>query len=101
MSLGNVLSARKLEYLDYKHPNYEEKSKIRVIEYFEIYLPIMVRLITILKGKYPNILSGWKQKNMEDKNDPRISSTDLIDRRYIPRVDSLIPYLNKLEELGF
>lgn len=101
MSLGNMLSARKLEYLDYKDQNYDEKSKMRVIEYFKIYLPIMVRLINILNDKYPDIISGWKQKKMEDKNDPRISSIDLIDRKYIPQEATLMPYLAKLEELGF
>ena len=101
MSLGNMLSTRKIEYLDYKDPDYEKKSKIRTIEYFKINLPIMVRLINILNDKYPDIISSWKQKNMEDKNDPRIASTDLINRKYIPRVASLVPYLDKLEKMGF
>lgn len=101
MDLRLGLTARKFEPLDYKAPDYEEKAKAQSIEKYKISLPLMIRLLSILKEKYPDILADWQRKHDEDKKNPSISVSDLIDRRYIPPHPDLEPHLKKLEEMGF
>lgn len=101
ISLKTALSARKFENLDYKAPDYDEKAKEQSIERYKIQLPMMIRFLGILQEKYPDILEAWQKQHEEDKQDPRMSVSELIDRRYIPEHPDLLPYLKKLEEMGF
>lgn len=101
IDLKIALTARKFEKLDYKAPNYKEKAKVQAIEGYKISLPMMVRFLGILEERYPDILADWQRQHDEDKNDPRISASELIDRRYIPEHPDLEPHLKKLEEMGF
>ena len=101
IDLRHGLTARKFEPLDYEAPDYEEKVKAQAIEKYKISLPTMVRFLGILKEKYPNILAEWQRQRDEDKKNPSMSVSDLIDRRYIPEHPDLAPHLKKLEEMGF
>ncbi len=101
ISLKTALSARKFEKLDYKAPDYEEKSKLQSIEQNKIFLPLMIRFLGILKEKYPDILADWQRQHEEDKNNPSMSVSELIDRRYMPEDSEVEGYLKKLEEMGF
>lgn len=101
ISLRTALSARKWPSLEYKAPDYEEKAKLQSIERNKIFLPLMIRFLGILKEKYPNILADWQRQHEEDKGNPRMSVSEMIDRRYMPDDPELRGYLKKLEEMGF
>lgn len=101
MSLKTALSTRKFEQLDYDASDYEEKENAQRIEKNKIFLPLMIRFLGILKEKYPDILAEWQRQYAADKNNPRMSVPELIDRRYIPQHPELDRYLKKLEEMGF
>ena len=97
MDLKIGLTARKFEPLDYKAPDYEEKSKAQAIEKYKISLPMMVRFLGILKEKYPDILAEWQRQRDEDRKNPSMSVADLIDRRYIPQHPELEPHHETLQ----
>jgi hypothetical protein len=102
MSLRIALTERKWPRLDYKADDYQEKSAEQSIERNKVYLPMMVRFLTILRDKFPEILEDYKRAYAEKEADPRISQSPIIDRRYIQTDHSdLAPQLQKLEELGF
>ena len=101
ISLKTALTARKFEPLDYKAPDYEEKSKAQAIEKYKISLPLMIRLLGILKEKYPDILADWQRQHDEDKQNPSMRVAEMIEREYIPQHPDLEPHLKKLEEIGF
>lgn len=101
MSLRIALTARKFERLDYNALDYEEKVRLQSIEKNKVFLPTMVRFISILQEKYPEILLGWRKKYYEDKKNPRISRSEMIQREYIPEHPDFEPYLKRLEEMGF
>ena len=101
ISLETALTARKFEPLDYKAPDYEEKSKAQAIEKYKISLPLMIRLLGILKEKYPDILADWQRQHDEDKQNPSMRVAEMIEREYIPQHPDLEPHLKKLEEIGF
>ena len=101
MDLKIGLTARKFEPLDYKAPDYEEKAKALAIEKYKISLPLMIRLLGILKEKYPDILADWQRQHDEDKQNPNMRVGEMIEREYIPQHPDLEPHLKKLEEMGF
>ena len=101
MDLKIGLTARKFEPLDYKAPDYEEKAKAQAIEKYKISLPLMIRLLGILKEKYSDILADWQRKHDEDKQNPNMRVGEMIEREYIPQHPDLDPHLKKLEEMGF
>src|SRR3989344_1517727 len=101
ISLKIALTARKFEPLDYKAPDYKEKAKAQAIEKYKISLPLMIRLLGILKEKYPDILADWQRQHDEDKKNPSMSVGEMIERKYIPEHPDLAPHLKKLEEMGF
>ena len=101
MDLKIGLTARKFESLDHKAPDYQEKADAQAIERYKISLPIMIRFLGILKEGYPTILADWQRRHDEDKANPKMSVSELIDRRYIPNDPELEIHLKKLEEMGF
>ncbi|PIR46304.1 MAG: hypothetical protein COV07_04365 [Candidatus Vogelbacteria bacterium CG10_big_fil_rev_8_21_14_0_10_45_14] len=101
VSLKIALTARKFELLDYKAPEYEEKSKAQAIEKYKISLPMMVRFLGILEEKYPDILAEWQRQHDIDKKDPSMLVGEMIEREYIPQHPDIEPHLKKLEEMGF
>lgn len=101
MSLGRVLAARKFKPLDYKSPNYEEEARAQQVEYYKIFLPTMIRFLSILKEEYPAILSDWQRQHDEDKKQPNLTVYEPIRRDYVPDSPELGVYLKKLEEIGF
>src|SRR5581483_1105395 len=68
MSLRHALTARKFEKNEYKFgtPEYEQKAEVVAIEWNKVYLPMMVRFLSILKEKYPDILADWQKQYNED-----------------------------------
>jgi len=99
MDLRIALTARKWPKLDYKADDYEKKSAEQNIERKKIYLPMMVRFLTILRDKFPEILEDYKR--LYEKREA-IGQSPVIDRRYIQTDHpDLAPHLKKLEELGF
>lgn len=101
MDLRLCLTARKFESLDYEAPDYKEKSELQSLEHHKVFLPMMIRFISILQDKYPEILIAWRQQQDKHKKDPRIFVLELINRNYIPKHSDLESYLKKLEEMGF
>ncbi len=101
MDLRIGLTTRKFEYLDRKAPDYEEKIKTQSIERNKVFLPMMIRFLSILKEKYPDILAEWQRQHDENKKNPNMLVSDLIDRSNIPDHPDVKPYLEKLEEMGF
>lgn len=101
MSLRVALTTVDLDWPDYKEPNYKERIKSQSIERNKIFLPMMFRFVTILKEKYPDILSEWKRADEEDRKDPYVTVGEIVDRKFIPKDAELEPYLEKLKELGF
>ncbi len=102
MWLKVALTHRDFPYLDYKADDYDEKSKKQDIERNKIYLPMMIRFLTILQDKFPEVLEDWKHAYQRKEEDPRITQSPLIDRRYIETENPEIkPYLEKLEAMGF
>jgi hypothetical protein len=101
IGLRLAFTARKLERLDYDDPNFKEKANVQAIERNKIFLPMMIKFLSILKEKYPNILADWQRQHDEDKKNPNIRVGEIIDRTNIPQHPDLEPYLKKLEEMGF
>lgn len=101
MSLRIALTTVDLDWPDYKDPDYAEKVENQAIERNRIFLPMMVRFITILKEKYPDILLEWQQQDEKDRKDPYVTVGEIIDRKHIPKSEEFKPYLKSLEELGF
>lgn len=101
MDLRLGLEARKWERLDYQASDYKDKARAQSIERNKISLPMMIRFLNILKEKYPDILADWQRQHDENKKNPRMSVSDLIDRRYMPDDPEIQEYLKKLEEMGF
>ncbi len=102
IDLKTALTARKWPYIDWQAPDYDQKSKEQNIERNKIYLPMMVRFLTILDSKFPEILQEWREEFDKREANPRVSQNPLINRSSIP-VDhpELAPHLKKLEEMGF
>jgi hypothetical protein len=101
MDLKHCLTARKWERLDYRAPDYEERAREQSIEKNKIFLPLMIRFLGILKEKYPDILEDWRRQHQEDKDNPNMYVSELIDRKQIPDDPEIQRYLEKLEEMGF
>lgn len=102
MDMNLPLSARKWPRLDYKADDYEKKSAEQRTERNKVYLPMMVRFLTILRDKFPEILEDYKRGYAEREANPRINQDPLINRKYIQTDHpDLAPHLKKLEELGF
>lgn len=101
IDLKDGLTARKFETLDSGAPDYEEAAKAQSIERNKIFLSMMIRFLGILKEKYPDILADWQRQHDEDRENPSMSVSDLIDRKYMPQNPELEPYLKELEEMGF
>ncbi|HLD81921.1 MAG TPA: hypothetical protein VJA22_01795, partial [Patescibacteria group bacterium] len=66
-----------------------------------LFIFTLVTFPTNYQKKYHKILSEWKKQATEDKNNPNISVSDLIDRSDIPQDPELEPHLKKLTEMGF
>ena len=96
------LTARKWPKIDYKADDCDKKIAEQSIERNKIYLPMMVRFLTILQDNFPEILEDYKRVYAEREADPRISQSPIIDRRYM-QIDhsELAPHLKKLEEMGY
>ena len=101
ISLKTALSARKFEPLDYRARDFEEKARLEFIERNKIFLPLMMRFLAILKEKYPDILTDWQRQHEEDRNNPMMRVSELIDRRNMPEDPEIEGYLKKLAEMGF
>jgi len=101
MDLRFALMARGFEKLNYKDTDYVEKEKTQDIERYKISLPLMIRFLGILKEKYPDILADWQTQHDEDKKNPSMRVSELIDRRHIPEHPELQGHLKKLQEMGF
>lgn len=101
IDLKLALTARKFARLDYKAADYKEQAEAQAIEHYKIFLPTIIRFLGILKNKYPDIIAEWKNKHEEDKANPMVSVSDLIERSRIPKIPEFEPYIKKLEEMGF
>lgn len=102
MDARGVLTARNWPRLDYEADDYDEKSAEQSLERNKIYLPMMVRFLTILRDKFPKILEEYKRAYAEREANPRIRQSPIIDQRSIQiNHPDLAPYLQKLKELGF
>jgi hypothetical protein len=101
IDLRLALTARKRERLDYNAPDYQEKAAHQSLEHYKLLLPTMVRLIRIIKTKYPHLLEEWKQKYNEDLENPDVTPSDPLGKKYLPDDAELENYINTLEELGF
>jgi hypothetical protein len=101
LELRFALTKIKFPNLDYKAPDYEKQAETRRIEENKLSLPIMIKFLNILKEKYPDILAEWQQKHEENTQNPNMRVPELVDRRYIPEHPDLVPYLEKLQEMGF
>jgi len=101
MDLRHGLTARNWERLDYQAPDYEEKAKEQSLEKKKIFLPLMIRFLGLLKEKYPSILADWQRQHDEDKNNPNMLVSELIDRSQMPDDPEIHMYLKKLEGMGF
>jgi len=101
MDLKLCLTARKWKLLDRHAPDYEEQIDSLSIEQNKVFLPMMARFLGILKEKYPDILSSWQKQHEENKRNPRMRVSELIDRRYMPNDPEIDEYLKKLEDMGF
>ncbi|PIP65784.1 hypothetical protein COW95_00015 [Candidatus Peregrinibacteria bacterium CG22_combo_CG10-13_8_21_14_all_49_11] len=102
MDLRIALTARKWPQLDWRAGDYEEKFATQNLERNKIYLPIMVRFLTILQEKFPDILEDWKRGYAEREANPSISQTPPIDRSSMQtNHPDIAPHLKRLEEMGF
>lgn len=103
INLMGVLTAGKYKLLnyDYKDTDYEEKARAQAIEQNKVSLPMKIRLLSILKEKYPDILIDWQRQHDEDKENPSMRVGEMVERERIPQHPDLEPYLKKLEEMGF
>jgi hypothetical protein len=62
----------------------------------------MTRLLSILKEKYPDILTEWHKLQQEKKEkNPNMLLSTIIDWGDIPQHPELEPYIKKLREMGF
>lgn len=102
IDLKLALTARAWPQLDYKADDYEEKAAARSIERSKVYLPMMIRFLTILEEKFPSILEDYKKAYAERETNPLVSQSPLINRASI-QIDhpDLVPHLKKLEEMGY
>lgn len=102
MWLKVALTHRDFPYLDYKEDDYEQKSKAQALERNKIELPMMIRFLTILQNKFPEVLEDWKKAYQRKEEDPRITPSPLINRKYMEIENPEIkPYLTQLEAMGF
>jgi len=102
MDLRIALMSREWPKLDWKADDYKEKRDAQAREQDKVYLPLMVRFLTILRDKFPEILADYKREYAVKESDPRRSQAPIINREYIAKNNpEAAPYLKKLEELGF
>lgn len=101
ISLQHALTAGKFAPQDYKTPYSEENGRTWTIGKYKVILPLMIRLLAIMKEKYPGILVDWQQQHDEAKKNPNIRVGEMIRREEIPKHPDLDVYLKKLEEMGF
>lgn len=102
IDLNIAFAARKFEQLDYNSPDYEEKRRVQKVQKYKIYLPTMTRFLSILKEKYPDILTEWHKLQQEKKEkNPNMLLSTIIDWGDIPQHPELEPYIKKLREMGF
>jgi len=101
LSFNSALTARRFEKIDYKSPDFEEKTRIQTTEKYKIFLLMSVKFLGILKDKYPDILIDSQKKHNENKKNPNIVVSEIIDRKNIPDNPDLKFYLKKLEDMGF
>lgn len=98
MWLRTVLAARDFGKPDYKD---DEKMRLQSIEKYKVYLPTSIQFLRIMQEKYPELLSAWKKQHEENKNNPMMAVSDVINRESIPEHPDLKPYLDELTQMGY
>ena len=101
IDLRFALSARKWESINNNDPNYEERQKEQSLEKNKTHLSTMVRLLSILKNHYPEIIEDWKIRQEKKRSGGRIFIPELIKRENLPNDRQIDKYLDQLAELGF
>jgi hypothetical protein len=101
IGFNSALTTRKFEALDYNSTGYKEKEAIQRFKKYEIFLPMVVRFLHIMKDRYPNILSQWQKQHEENKKNPNMRVLEMVERSYIPQSLKFEPYLKDLEEMGY
>lgn len=102
IDLRTALSVRNWPRIDWSANNSDLEYSKQKTEKDKIYLPMMIRFLSILKNRFPQILNEWKQEFNKREADPRVSQRPLIDRSSIDvQHPNLIGYLSELEKMGF
>jgi hypothetical protein len=99
MSLAHALSARKFPDTDWDNEEVYEQQKI---EKGKVFFPTLIRFLSILIEKYPELLVKWKQQLEEDRADPTIGVSELVDREnWETDNEEINQYLSQLEKMGY
>ena len=99
MSLYNVLTSRKFPSYDWRDDNACKRNKILR---GSIYFPMLIRFLTIMQTSYPQLLEKWQQQLDEDRANPLVGVSELVDRDYWRTTDPEInQYLATLSSMGF
>lgn len=102
IDLRTALSVRDWPRIDWSADNSDLEYSKQKTEKDKIYLPMMIRFLSILKNRFPQILNEWKQEFDKREADPRVSQRPLIDRSSIDvQHPDLVSYLSELEKMGF
>ena len=99
MSLNNMLTTRKYPEHDWNDEVAYEKHRVARGKDF---LPMLIRFLTIMQKKYSSLLNKWQQQLDEDRANPLIGVSELVDRDYWQTTDPEInQYLAQLTNMGF
>jgi len=110
MSLMHALTFRPYVRLDLEDPDFDAKLNIRAQEESRRRLSMMVRVFTIVKEKYPDLITEWQQTYNRElaENDERVRTNKYpqgepynpIKKDRIPETEEFQEYIKKLEDLG-
>ncbi len=99
MSLYNMLTTRKYPDYDWNDEIAYEKHRIARGKDF---LPMLIRFLTIMQTNYPQLLEKWQLQLDEDRANPLVGVSELVDRDYWQTTDPEInQHLAQLTNMGF
>jgi len=99
MSLYNMFTTRIYPNYDWNDEMAYERHRIARGKDF---LPMLIRFLTIMQTSYPQLLEKWQQQLEEDRANPLVGVSELVDRDYWPTTDPEInQYLVTLSSMGF
>ncbi len=110
MNLMHALTYRPYIPIDWDAPDSDEKIKMSTIDSKRRQLSMMLRVLRIVKQKYPEVISEWQQtydreyaeneERVRNRQYPQGKPANPVNKEKIPDTDEFKQLVSAIEELG-